>query len=283
MGVVNVTPDSFSDGGKFLDAERAVAHGLALVEEGADVLDIGGESTRPGAAPVPAAEEIGRVLPVIAGLVRATDTPLSIDTMKAAVAEAAVAGGARIVNDVSGGEADPQMLPTLGRLSKDVPLNVVLMHRQGDPASMQEDPRYGDPVDEVRTHLEGRVQAAVAAGIPAERIALDPGIGFGKALGHNLALLARLDEIAALGHPILLGVSRKSFIGHITGQERPADWKTARRSDAPADRLGGTAAALALGIRGGAEILRVHDVRIMREAALVAQAIHRAERHAPRG
>lgn len=272
MGVVNVTPDSFSDGGRFLDPARAIEHGAALVAEGADVLDVGGESTRPGAAPVTAEEELRRVLPVIAGLRALGPTPISVDTTKAEVARRAVEAGATIVNDVSGGLADPRMLPTVAELRRESDLFLVLMHRQGSPETMQDAPAYRDPVDEVRACLRDRLDAAVAAGIPADRLVVDPGIGFGKRLEHNLALLRALPALRALGAPLLLGVSRKSFIGHITGAERPADWRGPVSIDR--DRVGGTAASIALAVAGGGvDILRVHDVAVMREAALVAAAI----------
>lgn len=276
MGVLNVTPDSFSDGGRYQDAAVAVERGLELVAEGAHVLDIGGESTRPGAAPVPEDEELRRVLPVIEGLAAATKAPLSIDTMKSEVARRAVEAGATIVNDVSGGLADPTMLPTVAALrAAGHDLHVVLMHRQGDPTTMQVDPSYADdPVVEIRTHLAARAASALGAGIPQDRITLDPGIGFGKRLDHNLALLARLPELRSLGYPLLLGASRKSFIGHITGAEQQHDFLAQERRDVPSERLGGTAAALALAVAdGGADVVRVHDVAIMREAVLVAGAI----------
>ncbi|MEM1447966.1 MAG: dihydropteroate synthase [Planctomycetota bacterium] len=274
MGVVNVTPDSFSDGGRFLDPERAIEHGVRLVGEGADVLDVGGESTRPGAAPVPVDEELRRVLPVIEGLARASRATLSIDTMKADVARAAVQAGARIVNDVSAGLADPAMLSTVAELASVEPVHLVLMHRQGTPETMQAAPRYDDVVREVREHLGERVRAAEEAGVPEDRITVDPGIGFGKRLDHNLALLASLEGLRALGRPVLLGASRKSFIGHLTGAEDPADWLAGERRDVPSERIGGTAAVIALAAaRGAADVLRVHDVAIMKEAVLVARAI----------
>ncbi len=276
MGVVNVTPDSFSDGGRFRDPEAAVAHGLRLVAEGADVLDIGGESTRPGADPVPLEEELARVIPVIEGLSAATKAPLSIDTMKSEVAIQAARAGATIVNDVSGGLKDPRMIPAVAELrhSQGLDLHLCLMHLQGDPKTMQRDPHYDDPVREIGAHLSGRAQAALDAGIPKSRIVLDPGVGFGKRLPHNLSLLAGLRDLRALGYPILLGASRKSFIGHITGAEAPTDWLAQERKDMPSERLGGTAAAIALAAaHGGADIVRVHDVAIMREAVLVARAI----------
>ena len=276
MGVLNVTPDSFSDGGLYVDPGAAEARGLELVAEGAHVLDVGGESTRPGAEPVPADEELRRVIPVVERLAVGTRAPVSIDTMKSEVARAAVEAGAIVVNDVSGGLADPEMLPTVSALrASGHDVHVVLMHRQGDPRTMQVDPRYdGDPVREVRDHLEGRARAALEAGIPPDRITLDPGIGFGKRLEHNLALLGRLREVRALGHPLLLGASRKSFIGHITGAEQQSDFLAKERQDRPSDRLGGTAACLALAVAdGAADVVRVHDVAVMREAVLVARAI----------
>lgn len=276
MGVLNVTPDSFSDGGRYVDPGAAEARGLELVAEGADVLDVGGESTRPGADPVPAEEELRRVLPAVERLAVGSRAPVSIDTMKSAVARAAVEAGATIVNDVSGGLADPEMLPTVAALrAEGHDVHVVLMHRQGDPSTMQLDPRYGDdPVAEVRDHLAERAAAALELGIPPDRITLDPGIGFGKRLEHNLAVLGRLPEIRALGYPLLLGASRKSFIGHITGAERQSDFLARERRDRPEDRLGGTAACISLAVAaGGADVVRVHDVAVMREAVLVARAI----------
>ncbi|MEM8709937.1 MAG: dihydropteroate synthase [Planctomycetota bacterium] len=276
MAVLNVTPDSFSDGGRYLDPASAAERAAALVSEGADVLDIGGESTRPGADPVDEAEELRRVLPVIERVRGTTRAPLSIDTMKSRVAREAVLAGASIVNDVSGGLADPAMLGTVAELregpqARDV--HVVLMHRQGEPKTMQEKPSYADPVAEVLDHLRSRALAAEAAGIPRERITLDPGIGFGKRLSHNLALLANLRELRALGYPILLGASRKSFIGHITGAEEQHDWLATERKDVPSERIGGTAAAVTVGVLAGVDVLRVHDVAVMREVMLVAHAI----------
>jgi len=276
MGVVNVTPDSFSDGGRFLDPKRAIEHGLQLAAEGAHVLDVGGESTRPGAEPVPAEEELRRILPVIEGLADQGSLPISVDTTKSAVARRAVEAGARIVNDISGGLADPGMIPTVAQLREEHDLFLVLMHRLGAPQTIQSYPTYSDALAEVRACLRERMTVALQAGIPADRVALDPGIGFGKRLEHNLELLRGLGELRALGAPLLLGVSRKSFIGHITGEERAADWKAAsgRRAPDHRERVGGTAAAIALAVStGNADILRVHDVAIMREAALVAAAI----------
>ena len=269
MGIVNVTPDSFSDGGKYAEPEAALRHGLDLVAQGAQILDVGGESTRPGAQPVPAEEECARVLPVIEALAAATDAPISIDTTKAQVAAAALDAGAKWVNDISAGLADPEMLPLVAE--RDVPF--VAMHRQGDPGTMQLNPSYGDPVAEVTEALRERCRAALEAGVLEERLILDPGIGFGKRLEHNLALMRRLGELRSLGRPLLLGVSRKSFIAHLSGAETSQDWRSGNRRDQPQDRLGGTAAALYACIAGGAAILRVHDVAPMAEATLVARAL----------
>ena len=254
LGIVNITPDSFSDGGRFLDTERAVAHGLALVAEGADALDIGGESSRPGAAPVDEAEELRRVLPVIGGL-RASGVPLSIDTRKASVARAALAAGASVVNDI-GALQDPAMRAAV----REAGAEAVLMHMQGEPGTMQKDPRYGDVVKEVGEFLLARAHDAEASGIPCTRLILDPGLGFGKRLAHNLAILRRLPELVALGYPVLVGPSRKAFLGEILAL--PVE-----------DRLEGTAAAVACAVRGGAAVVRVHDVKAMARVARVAEAI----------
>ncbi len=258
MGVVNVTPDSFSDGGLHLDPSRAVEHALAQIEAGADLIDVGGESTRPRSEPVSLAEELRRVVPVITALAKRTRVPISIDTMKSAVARAALDAGATIVNDVSAGLADPAMFSVVAERRA----GYVAMHMQGDPRTMQIAPHYEDVVAEVTDFLRERCFRALDAGVPRETLWIDPGIGFGKTLEHNLELLRRLRELRSLGLPILLGVSRKAFITKITGLDT-----------APAQRIGGTAAALTLGVLGGAEILRAHDVAIMREAALVARAI----------
>jgi len=258
MGVVNVTPDSFSDGGYHLDPSRAVERALALVVEGADLLDIGGESTRPRSEPVSLEEELRRVVPVITELAKRTRIPISIDTMKSSVARAALDAGATIVNDVSAGIADAEMHAVVAQHRA----GYVAMHMQGDPRTMQTAPRYDDVVAEVTDFLRERCFRALEAGVVRETLWIDPGIGFGKTLQHNIELLRRLPELRSLGLPILLGVSRKSFITKITGLETP-----------PEKRIGGTAAALTLGVLGGAAILRVHDVAIMREAALVARAI----------
>jgi dihydropteroate synthase len=255
MGIVNVTPDSFSDGGRFLDPARAIAHGRRLRDEGADVLDVGGESTRPGAAPVDPREELDRVLPVVAALARDGAT-VSVDTTKAAVARACLAAGARWVNDVSALRFDPD----LAGVAADAGAEVCLMHMRGEPRTMQADPRYDDVVDDVRAFLEERLAAAVAAGIAEERVWLDPGIGFGKTAEHNLALLGRLDALAAIGRPVLVGTSRKSFLGRLTGRDRAAD------------RLPGTIATNVLARARGARGFRVHDVAAVRDALLVADA-----------
>ncbi|MBX9801151.1 MAG: dihydropteroate synthase [Caulobacteraceae bacterium] len=247
MGIVNVTPDSFSDGGRLASVAAAVAHGLRLVEQGADVLDIGGESTRPGAAPVAGAEEIARTIPVIEGLRAAGWAgPVSIDTMKPAVARAAVAAGATMWNDVTALGYAPDSLATAAELGCDV----VLMHMRGEPQSMQADPRYDEVVAEVCTELAARAVAAMAAGVAQERIWLDPGIGFGKTLAHNLALTGELDRLVELGFPVLFGASRKRMILGIDPTATD-----------PGDRLGGSI-ALALAAAGrGARMIRVHDVR----------------------
>src|SRR6187549_310205 len=213
MGVVNVTPDSFSDGGQFDDAADAIAHGRRLVSDGGVIVDGGGESTRPGAAPVPVADELDRVVPVVAGLVDVAR--VSIDTMKLDVAVAAVEAGASYVNDVTAFRHDPSMAGFVASRG----LDCCLMHMLGEPRTMQNDPRYDDVVSDVKAFLEERLAAAVAAGVAEERVQLDPGIGFGKTLEHNLELLRRLGEIAALGRPVVLGTSRKSFIGRLTGRD----------------------------------------------------------------
>jgi len=258
MGIVNVTPDSFSDGGFFLDPGRAIEHGRRLASEGAQVLDVGGESTRPGAPAVSAAEELERVGPVVEALAGpgGPGAAVSIDTSKAAVAEAALQVGASWVNDVTALRADPE----LGGLCAERRCEVVLMHMLGTPRTMQEDPRYGDVVDDVRAFLAERVEAAIGAGIDERRIMVDPGIGFGKTVEHNLELLRRLGELGDLGRPIVIGSSRKSFIAKLTG--RP-----------PGERLGGTVASNVLALVAGAEVFRVHDVREVGEALHVAEAI----------
>jgi len=254
MGVLNVTPDSFSDGGLFLEPGPAVAHGRRLVAEGAAILDVGGESTRPGAAPVAVDQELWRVMPVIEGLAGEA-ARISIDTTKAAVAREALAAGATIVNDVSAFRFDPD----LAGVTADAGADCCLMHMLGEPRTMQADPRYDDVVSEVRAFLEERLAFAVAQGIPEERVWLDPGIGFGKTVEHNLELLRRLDEIATIGRPLVIGTSRKSFLGKITGRSE-------------GDRLPGTIATSVLAWERGATVFRVHDVAPVRDALAVALA-----------
>lgn len=254
MGVVNVTPDSFSDGGLFLDAEAAVSHGRELVEQGAEILDVGGESTSPGAEEVSAEEELARIEPVVAGL--AETATVSIDTSKLPVAEAALDAGATIVNDVTALRHDPD----IGPLCAERGGGLILMHMQGEPRTMQEAPTYDDVVDEVKAFLAERLQIALDAGVAEERVWLDPGIGFGKTLDHNLELLRRLGELRELGQPLVIGTSRKGFIGKIDGS-------------AVSDRLGGTIASSVFAAAAGADVLRVHDVAEMAQAASVATAI----------
>src|SRR4051794_9088342 len=255
MGVLNVTPDSFSDGGEWFDAGAAVAHARELVAEGAAILDVGGESTRPYAAPVPEDEEVRRVVPVIeriAGL----GAQVSVDTSKLAVARAALDAGATYVNDVTAFRAAPGLAALVAERGADC----CLMHMLGEPRTMQQDPRYDDVVSEVKAFLEERLAFAVAEGVPEERIQLDPGIGFGKTVEHNLELLARLDELTALGRPLVVGTSRKGFLGRLTGRT------------VPAERAVATAATNVLAFERGAEVFRVHDVRETRDALVVAAA-----------
>jgi dihydropteroate synthase len=257
MGVLNVTPDSFSDGGLFLDPDKAIEHGLQLHDEGAAILDVGGESTRPGAVPVDASTELQRVLPVIEGLAGAgTPAQISIDTSKAIVARQALRGGATLVNDVTALRADPEMAAVIA----DAQVDCCLMHMLGEPRTMQEDPRYDDVVSDVKAFLEERLAFAVKHGIAEHRIMLDPGIGFGKTVAHNLELLRRLDEIVALGRPVVIGTSRKSFIGRLTGRQDTAD------------RLPGTIATNVLAYERGARIFRVHDVAPVVDALTIAAA-----------
>jgi dihydropteroate synthase len=257
MGIVNVTPDSFSDGGSFLDAGRAIAHALQLVSEGAEILDIGGESTRPGADPVPEAVELERVLPVIEGLRDAgCEAELSIDTSKAAVASAALAAGASLVNDVTALRGDPSMAAVVAGAGA----RCCLMHMLGEPRTMQRDPHYDEVVADVRFFLEARMAFAIEHGIAEDRILLDPGIGFGKTIAHNLELLRRCDEIAQLGRPVVIGTSRKSFLGTLAG---------GRGTD---DRLAGTIATNVIAYERGASVFRVHDVAPVGDALRVAAA-----------
>jgi dihydropteroate synthase len=261
MGIVNVTPDSFSDGGLHASAEAAVAHGLRLVEQGADLLDIGGESTRPGSAPVPMEEELARVLPVVQGLRGQTAAPLSVDTSKAAVARACLAAGAQVVNDVTALRGDPDMAGVV----RDARAGVVLMHMQGTPATMQLDPRYDDVVADVARFFQERLQAAADVGIAAGRVVLDPGIGFGKTAAHNLHLLARLETFQQFGRPVCLGVSRKGFLGRLLG-DRPVG-----------QRLAGSLAAVCHAMaRRAVQVVRVHDVAETRDAVMTLAAIDEA-------
>ncbi|MET0274186.1 MAG: dihydropteroate synthase [Phenylobacterium sp.] len=262
MGVINLTPDSFSDGGRFAQPVAALARVRALLADGADILDLGGESTRPGAAPVSEVEEIARVVPLIAAIRAESAVAVSVDTMKPAVARAAVAVGATIWNDVTALRHAPDSLAVAAELG----CEVVLMHMQGEPGTMQAQPLYDDVVAEVADFLAARAEAAMAAGVARERIWLDPGIGFGKhMIRHNLPLLAHLDRIVALGFPVLLGASRKSFIGALDGGNRPAG-----------ERLGGSIAAALAGAAAGVAAVRVHDVRETVQALRVWEAIERA-------
>lgn len=254
MGIVNVTPDSFSDGGKFNTTEKAIAHALQLVEEGADILDIGGESTRPDATPVPLDEELKRVIPVIEGL-RDVGVPLSIDTYKPQVMQAAITAGADIVNDVCA-LREPQALEIVATSQA----GVCLMHMQGRPQTMQADPQYDDVVSEVRDFLKDRLDAAVQAGIDRSRIVLDPGFGFGKRTAHNLTLLNHLNDIQALGLPLLIGLSRKSVLGQVVGSSVD-------------ERIHASIAASVVSVMKGANIVRVHDVKPTIDALKIVQAV----------
>ena len=255
MGILNVTPDSFSDGGMHADADSAVEHGRKMLRDGADIIDVGGESSRPGAEPVSAEEEMRRIIPVIRALA-ADGATISVDTYKSRVAREAIAAGATIINDITAMTGDPQM----AEVAAESKAGVVLMHMQGTPRTMQIAPAYTDVVEEVATWLEQRIKYAVERGIRAEAIALDPGIGFGKTVEHNLSLLAGLRRFAAIGRPVVIGVSRKSFLGRLTGQ--PVERRTAA-----------SVAAAVMAIANGADILRVHDVEETRDAVRVATAI----------
>ena len=256
MGIVNVTPDSFYEGGSFRDPERAIEHGLQLAEDGADIIDVGGESTRPGADPVMAEEESRRVVPVVAGLRAKTKTLISVDTMKPDVAAAALDAGADIINDISSFRLDPRILDLAARKKA----GFILMHMQGTPKTMQAHPHYDDVIGEIRSFLSQKIEVAEAYGLRREHLIIDPGIGFGKRLEDNLALLNGLEAFLELDRPILVGVSRKSFIGKILNAP-------------PEDRLEGTIAASVVSLVRGAHILRVHDVRAVKRAVLVAEAI----------
>jgi dihydropteroate synthase len=255
MGIVNVTPDSFSDGGLFVDPDAAVAHGLTLAEEGAAILDVGGESTRPGAAPVSEEDELRRVLPVVEGLA-AAGRRISIDTTKLVVARAALDRGATIVNDISAFRFEP----ALAGLVAERKVHCCLMHMLGDPRTMQEDPRYEDVVSEVKAFLEERLAFAVREGVSEDRVWLDPGIGFGKTVAHNLELLRRLGEIVSIGRPVVVGTSRKSFLGKLAGGKPEGE------------RLPGTIATNVLALERGASVFRVHDVAPVVDALTVAAA-----------
>jgi dihydropteroate synthase len=259
MGIVNVTPDSFSDGAMFASVDDAVAHGARLVDEGADLVDVGGESTRPGSDPIEADEELLRVVPVIEGLVKARPgTALSVDTRKPEVASAALDAGASVVNDNAGGR-NVALLETVSRTGA----GVVLMHMLGEPKTMQDDPRYDDVVAEVHEFLRERIEAAVFAGVPEERVCIDPGIGFGKTVDHNLALLRAVPALRMLGAAVMVGASRKGFIGTLTGV------------DDPAARLEGSLAVAVLAAAHGADLVRVHDVAATVRALKVADAVVR--------
>ena len=258
MGIVNVTPDSFSDGGQFYDPQRAVAHALRLVEDGADLLDIGAESTRPGALPVDEQEERRRLIPVVTAIAKAVSVPISIDTSKSEVARAAIDAGAGMINDVTALRGDRAMVDVVAETG----VGLVLMHMQGTPATMQRAPRYDDVVGEIAEFLAERARFARGHGVTQERIVLDPGIGFGKTLDHNLEILANLHAFVSLGFPVLVGPSRKAFIGQLTQQSVDA-------------RGWGTAAIVALAVEQGAKILRVHEVKPMQDVVSVATAIAR--------
>jgi dihydropteroate synthase len=256
VGVVNVTPDSFFDGGLYFEPARAIERALALAAEGADIIDVGGESSRPGSNPIPAKEEKKRILPVVEVLKQKNDVLISVDTTKAEVAEAALAAGADIINDISAARFDPRMLPVVARSGA----GIILMHMKGTPRTMQIAPHYDDVLGEVRAFLKERLEAAEACGVQRENILLDPGIGFGKKLEHNLVLLNNLGALADLERPLLVGISRKSFIGKILKLEAP-------------DRLEGTIAAAVVSILHGASLLRVHDLEAVKRAVAVAEAI----------
>lgn len=262
MGILNVTPDSFSDGGQYTDVAAAIRQAQSMLADGADIIDIGGESTRPGSEPVAADEQIRRVVPVIQAIRQLdAEVTISIDTTLAKVAEAAIAAGANLINDVSAGLGDPAMLDFAAAAK----LPIILMHMQGTPKTMQDNPCYQDVVAEVKNALQQRIAAALAAGIAAHNIAIDPGIGFGKRKQDNLELLAHLPQLLALGYPMLLGTSRKRFMGSICNVERPEDLVTA------------TAVTTALGVMAGVQMFRVHDVKANRQAADVAWAIKQAQ------
>jgi len=256
MGILNVTPDSFSDGGKYIDTDAAVAHAMSMCRDGADIIDVGGESTRPGAAEVPVKEEISRIRPVVEQLRKRSDVVLSVDTRKAAVARDALDAGVSIINDVSAMTHDPDMMG----VAVESGAGVVLMHMRGTPSTMQEAPHYYDVVREVRDYLASRVEEILEAGADRRSVTVDPGIGFGKTLEHNLEILSHLDVLAEIGQPVVVGLSRKSFLGTLTGREVD-------------DRLAGSLAALSFCILNGASVMRVHDVKESRDALRVVAAM----------
>ena len=257
MGILNITPDSFSDGGNYFDLAQAVVRGLKIADEGADIIDIGGESTRPGAAVVDEAEELRRVVPIIRTLAERTNCAISVDTTKATVARAALQAGAHIINDISAATWDEAMAATVAEFQA----GVVLMHCQGTPETMQQEPQYTDIVTEVRDFLGARVDTLVGAGLPRENTVVDPGFGFGKTLEHNLTLLRQLDQFTRLGRPILVGLSRKSMLGTLTGQKRPEQ------------RVHAGLAAVTAAILRGARLVRTHDVAATRDAARIADEL----------
>ena len=260
MGILNVTPVSFSDGGRFLYSRQAFEHGAQMARDGADILDIGGESSRPGADPVPVEEELKRVIPAIRALSRETECLLSVDTRKARVAEEALSAGAHMINDITALTADPSM-PAVAR---DNGAGVILMHMQGNPATMQVEPKYANVVKEVSDYLDARIRELEEKGLSRDSLAVDPGIGFGKTVGHNVSLIAHLDELVRLQRPVVVGLSRKSFIGKITGREVQ-------------DRLPGSLAATAYVIRRGAHVIRVHDVKESCDVARLVDILRREE------
>lgn len=261
MGILNVTPDSFSDGGRFNTTDKALARAMKMAEQGADIIDIGGESTRPGAAMVPAQEEIARVVPVIEALAKRSDIPISVDTYKSGVAQKALEAGASIVNDISGLRFDPQM----ASVAAEYEAGLVLMHIKGTPEDMQQDPQYGDLLGEIKTYLKDSIQVALDAGVELSAIAIDPGIGFGKTVEHNLILIKNLAYFMDLNCPIVIGASRKSFIGKLN-------------NNIPAtERLPGSLAAAILAVQNGANIIRCHDVAETRQTIDIALAIDRTD------
>ena len=259
MGVLNVTPDSFFDKGRFFDRKKAVEHALEMAAEGADIIDVGGESTRPGAKPVSVDEELDRVIPVIETIAKKVKAVVSIDTRKAKVASGALKAGAKIVNDVSGLKFDKKIAGVIAKYGA----FAILMHSKGTPQNMQINPTYKDVIKEISSSLKGSIKLALKSGVKKDRIIIDPGIGFGKTVGHNIEILRRLNEFMALGYPICVGTSRKSFIGKVLG------------SDDPGDRLAGTMATCAISIMNGASILRVHDVKEAVQVARITDSIIR--------